>query len=183
MYDGKNVESERKHRAWTFPLVFFYRRMIFCVGTVLLFDKPALQMILHQILSLGMLAYLFSDHYMFANRMHWFCEFGTEALLLLVSILMQQYMSGGEEVHGMKLKEIIFIEICLMFAINLAYLVFCGIKNFIQKRQIKQARKQSQKHKASRGEKAQAKAERDEVQRPSNPQADVKILAAVNAES
>ena len=42
LYEGRNVEAERKHRVWLFPLVFFYRRTIFIVGTILFFDRPAL---------------------------------------------------------------------------------------------------------------------------------------------
>ena len=61
LYEGKNVEPKRKHRAWVFPLVFFGRRFLFIVGTVALFDYPFAQMIMHQILSLGMLAYLLWD--------------------------------------------------------------------------------------------------------------------------
>ena len=67
--------------------MFFYRRLIFCIGTVLMFDHPALQMILHQILSLAVLAYLLRDQYMFSYLMHWICEVATEALLLIVSTL------------------------------------------------------------------------------------------------
>ena len=61
LYEGKNVESKRKHRAWVFPLVFFGRRLMFIVGTIAFFDYPFAQMIMHQILSLGMLAYLLWD--------------------------------------------------------------------------------------------------------------------------
>ena len=88
LYEGKNVESERKHRVWSYPLVFFYRRSFFAVCTVTLFDYPALQMMMHQILSLAMLAYLLHDHYMFTYFTHQFVEVGTEALLLLVSTLL-----------------------------------------------------------------------------------------------
>ena len=42
LYEGKNVESKRKHRAWVFPLVFFGRRLVFILGTVVLFDYPSI---------------------------------------------------------------------------------------------------------------------------------------------
>ena len=82
------MEAKRKHRAWVFPLVFFGRRLVFILGTVALFDYPSIQMIMHQILSLGMLAYLLSDLYMFAGVTHYLVEIGTEAFLLFVSTLM-----------------------------------------------------------------------------------------------
>ena len=47
LYEGKNVESQRKHRVWSYPLVFFYRRLIFAVCTVTLFDYPSIQMMMH----------------------------------------------------------------------------------------------------------------------------------------
>ena len=47
LYDGKNVEADRKHKVWSYPLVYFYRRTLFILGTVLLFDYPAQQMIVH----------------------------------------------------------------------------------------------------------------------------------------
>lgn len=89
LYEGRNVETKRKHRAWVFPLVFFGRRLVFIVFTVALFDYPSLQMIMHQILSLGMLAYLLLDQYMFVQVTHHLAEFSTEAFLLIVSTLMQ----------------------------------------------------------------------------------------------
>ena len=89
MYEGKNVEAERNHQVWSFPLVYFYRRTFFVLGTVFLFDYPSIQMMLHQLLSLAMLAYLLSDHYMYTWFTHRFVEISTEALLLLVSTLMQ----------------------------------------------------------------------------------------------
>ena len=99
LYEGKNVESKRKHRAWVFPLVFFGRRLVFVVCTVALFDYPSQQMIMHQILSLVMLAYLLLDRQMFAEKTRHFVEFGTEALLLIVSTLMQQFMIGGDSIY------------------------------------------------------------------------------------
>ena len=40
LYDNKNVNMERDHRVWATPLAFFYRRTIFGMVTVFLFDKP-----------------------------------------------------------------------------------------------------------------------------------------------
>ena len=42
LYDNKNVRSNREehHRVWLFPFTFFYRRTIFTILTIFLFDKP-----------------------------------------------------------------------------------------------------------------------------------------------
>ena len=70
LYEGKNVPADRKHRVWIYPLVFFFRRSLFIVGTLVLFDYPALQMVVHQLLSLAMLAYMLKDQYMFIELTH-----------------------------------------------------------------------------------------------------------------
>ena len=41
LYEGRNVPADRKHRVWIFPLVFFFRRSLFIIGTLVLFDYPA----------------------------------------------------------------------------------------------------------------------------------------------
>ena len=43
IYEGKNVKK-RDHKAFLFPILFFWRRTCFVVVTVLLFDFPVLQM-------------------------------------------------------------------------------------------------------------------------------------------
>ena len=42
LYDNKNVKKDRKHRVWAHPLTFFYRRTVFAVITVYLFDTPSM---------------------------------------------------------------------------------------------------------------------------------------------
>ena len=40
IYSNRNVNSEKKHRVWIYPLSFFYRRAIFMAATVFLIDWP-----------------------------------------------------------------------------------------------------------------------------------------------
>lgn len=40
LYDNKNVDRNRTHRVWFFPLSFFYRRTVFCAVTIFLYDMP-----------------------------------------------------------------------------------------------------------------------------------------------
>lgn len=47
LYDNKNVNSERDHQIWFFPIAFFYRRTAFVAITIFLFDRPDMQMISH----------------------------------------------------------------------------------------------------------------------------------------
>mmetsp|Transcript_28884 Transcript_28884/g.38508 ORF Transcript_28884/g.38508 Transcript_28884/m.38508 type:complete len:256 (+) Transcript_28884:67-834(+) len=46
IYAGKNVTSEG-HCAWLYPMAFFWRRTLFIVITVHLFDWPYMQMLAH----------------------------------------------------------------------------------------------------------------------------------------
>ena len=67
-------------------------------------------------------------------------ECGTEALLLLVSTLMQQYIIGGTIEESTGLERMVFTVLCLMFAINMAYFLYKVITNCIRNRKLKQAR-------------------------------------------
>ena len=48
--------------------MFFYRRLFFIVASVYLFDKPAMQLLVHQGLTLITLIYLVHDARMFEQR-------------------------------------------------------------------------------------------------------------------
>ena len=47
LYQGKIVSPQRSRWIFLDPLVFIYRRTIFAVATVYLFEKPAMQMVVH----------------------------------------------------------------------------------------------------------------------------------------
>ena len=42
LYVGKDVDPEKQHRIWIFPLLFFYRRFIFACVSVFAFSDPAI---------------------------------------------------------------------------------------------------------------------------------------------
>ena len=41
LYQGKNIQKEAKHD-YIYPLIFFYRRTLFIVVTIFLFDYPTI---------------------------------------------------------------------------------------------------------------------------------------------
>jgi len=47
IYTGKNITKEEGIKAYMFPMAFFWRRTLFVVVTVFLFDWPAMQAIAH----------------------------------------------------------------------------------------------------------------------------------------
>ena len=42
IYAGRNVNSDKKHQVWIYPLSFFFRRAIFMMATVFLAEWPSL---------------------------------------------------------------------------------------------------------------------------------------------
>ena len=66
------VKGERKwdknSRITLHPINFFYRRTIFMFATVILFDKPAIQMIIHLLLTMATIIYISFDPWMFESK-------------------------------------------------------------------------------------------------------------------
>ena len=83
LYDTRNVRSDQDHRVWTYPIVFFYRRSLFAYITIYLFDRPDMQIILHQFLSMLVIAYISFDNHMFKDKPTRFVEIATEVLLFI----------------------------------------------------------------------------------------------------
>jgi len=90
LYVGRDVEYE-KHGSHQFPVAFFLRRLIFTVVTVFLMDHPALQMIVHQFLTMGALIHLAYDIRVLSSSLQKIVEFGSEILLLVASTLLAQF--------------------------------------------------------------------------------------------
>ena len=52
IYEGKNVHGVTDHYVWLYPFIFFWRRTLYVVITVYLFEWPSLQAQAHVTLSL-----------------------------------------------------------------------------------------------------------------------------------
>ena len=59
---------EKNSRITLYPISFFYRRTIFMFATVVLFDKPAIQMIVHISLTVITIIYISFDPWMFETK-------------------------------------------------------------------------------------------------------------------
>ena len=87
MYMGRRVQNNLdERRVWIYPISFFCRRTIFIMATVLLFEYPNMQMVVHQVLTMANLVYISIDHRMFNDQSQRFIEIVSEILLLLISI-------------------------------------------------------------------------------------------------
>ena len=60
IYLGKNV-TKNDHKAHVYPMIFFWRRSLFVIVTVCLFDQPTLQMIAHYLLTMLTVTALLAD--------------------------------------------------------------------------------------------------------------------------
>ena len=94
IYNGKNV-SKDDHRAQFYPLGFFWRRMLFIIITVYMFDYPLMQMIAHLSLTMVMMAFLVYDSQAFESKAQKYVEVGSELGLHFSSIMMSQFMDNS----------------------------------------------------------------------------------------
>lgn len=67
MFTGKNVK-DKNHKAHLYPMLFFWRRTLFAVATVLLFDYPIMQMYSHHLLTMLTLVLLAYDRKAFETQ-------------------------------------------------------------------------------------------------------------------
>ena len=67
LYQGKNITQDAQHE-FTYPLIFFYRRTIFIIATIFLFDFPTLQTVINTVLSFASLVYLISDRHHYDSK-------------------------------------------------------------------------------------------------------------------
>ena len=137
LYAGKNVDPKREHRVYFYPEVFFYRRLLFICASVYLFEKPAMQMIVHQILTMATLCYLVYDKRMFEQRGQAFIEISSEFLLLFVSLVIQESIREHDEKKLYKIGTGIFVGIGLMTAVNVTYIIYTVIQGCREKRRLK----------------------------------------------
>ena len=121
--------------------MFFYRRLFFICASVYLFEKPAMQMIVHQLLTLATLVYLVMDKKMYQQVDLAIIEITTEFLLLLTSILFQEFLRARNSEQRTKIGLVVLIVISLMILVNVVYIVYTLVKNFKDKRHKKRLEK------------------------------------------
>ena len=88
LYLGHNVGGDRLIRPEFFPCAFFYRRTIFLTVSIFLFEKPAMQLMVHGVLTLLTIIYLSVDTRMFKQRTQAFVEIGSEVILLEITVVL-----------------------------------------------------------------------------------------------
>ena len=74
-------------------MFFFWRRLLFILVTVYMFDYPLMQMFSHHLLSMVTMAILLHDQGSFESKAQRNVEVGSELCLHLASIVMSQFMN------------------------------------------------------------------------------------------
>ena len=73
------------------PMVFMFRRTLFAVTTVALFDYPALQMISTQVQTMAYIIFITRDN-LFASKLMKATEIFTEMMFLMACLFLMQFM-------------------------------------------------------------------------------------------
>lgn len=141
LYDNKNIERGRNHRLWVFPLCFFYRRTVFALLTIYMFEKPNMQMIVHQFMSLLTIVYLARDQQRFLNKAIRLVEIGTEMLLLVTCAFVQQLILPLEEEQSADITFFVFSCVGVLCLFNAVFVVR-GVRQNCRDKKRSKAREQ-----------------------------------------
>ena len=123
LYDGlrthilPKIGKERiRNPVWWFPVAFMLRRTAFIMVTVLLFDYPALQFIVHQIISLFYIRYLSTSN-LFESKLRRWIEIVSEFICLLCALFMQQFLLklNKEAEESVENAFILALSLCTFF--------------------------------------------------------------------
>jgi len=120
-----NKREKEYYRVWLHPIVYMLRRTAFILVTVLLFEFPTMQMIVHQLLTMATLVYLCQDN-LFENRLRKWVEVISELLLLLSSIVLQQFLSDFSD-KSKDVGEKLFIALLLILLLTNFSLIIATI--------------------------------------------------------
>ena len=90
IYTGLNVTSTNQ-RAYIYPVAFFWRRCLFALITIYLFDYPHMQMIAHHVLTVVYISILVYNPYTFETAEQKVIEVGSEGLMHFTSIFLSLF--------------------------------------------------------------------------------------------
>ena len=137
LYDTRNVRRDYDGRVWTYPITFFYRRLCFAIITIFLFDRPDMQMIVHQFMSMMIVVYISWDNRMFKDRQTRFVEIATEAFLFTSCLFIQVMILPLDEVQIEDVKIMIFVSVGLLITVNIVFVFYKVYENCKDKKRTK----------------------------------------------
>lgn len=92
VYRGKNVK-DLNHKAYLYPMLLFWRRILFATATVYFFAYPLMQMYVHYFLTFSTVILLMINKRAFDSQAQRLVEVGSELLLYVCSIMLCQFMN------------------------------------------------------------------------------------------
>ena len=99
-------------------------------------------MILHQLITVINLVYICYDPYMFASRVMKYTEITSEFLLLVVSILLQQYMIYYDKKEiSEQIEKSVFVALGSLLATNIAFMIYTIVTNRKEQKRAKALKK------------------------------------------
>ena len=125
LYQGLSLKETppKKLHIWIHPMIFMFRRTLFIVLSVVLFDHPVLQMAGHCLLTLATAIYLSTDS-LFVSKARQAVEVGNEILLLFTSQLILQCIRNVDPEQRELLGDLIFASLILLGTFNVAFIVY-----------------------------------------------------------
>ena len=146
LYIGKNVTSDN-HKAQFYPMIFFWRRLIFIIVTVYLFDYPLMQMFVHFALNITMMAILLYDERAFSSKGQRYVEIGSELGLHFTSIMLSLFMNAS---YDSEQKDAILNLTLGIFGSliigNAAYILWFTVNSCIEKLRMKRLEQLKKKY-------------------------------------
>jgi len=138
IYIGKNTNEKTGIKAYMFPMAFFWRRTLFVVVTIFLFDWPSMQHIAHQVLNLITLVFLIADNTAYETVSQRVIEVGSELFLHLTSIMLAQFADLSyteEELDKIEVVTLLFFS-CLII-LNIVFIIHVAIQDCKEKKRKK----------------------------------------------
>ena len=123
LYLGLKLNNSNK-TIWLYPLLWMLRRSIFMAITTGLFQYPVLQFISNYALTIPYIAYLSHSSSMFEDKRRRFVEVSTEFMVMISTILLQQFLRKDLEDEAKSVLSKMFLAvIAMIILVNFAYLV------------------------------------------------------------
>ena len=123
LYLGLKLNNSNK-TIWLYPLLWMLRRSIFMAITTGLFQYPVLQFISNYALTIPYIAYLSHSSSFFEDKKRRFVEVSTEFMVMISTILLQQFLRQDLEDEAKSVLSKMFLAvIAMIILVNFAYLV------------------------------------------------------------
>lgn len=133
MYTNRRVGQEslfpdERQYTWFHPVFFFTRRAVFITVSIYWIDRPVLQMLTQQCIT--MLAVVFLCSQEFSSRLYKWVEISTEMLLLATSVFIQECIRlDNSKESTEEINKAVILTICLLIGLNIFLMLFVSVSN------------------------------------------------------